>query len=98
MSRRLREGFCHRMTRRAFCRALVLGAGALVRPLQAAAEEPTRLTGEGRKKKVIVIGAGMAGLCAGYELGRAGHDVTILESRTRAGGRVLTLREPFSDG
>src|SRR4030095_8942912 len=49
-------------------------------------------------KKILIIGAGMAGLCAGYELGQLGHDVTILEARTRPGGRVHTLREPFSDG
>lgn len=51
-----------------------------------------------RRKRVVVIGAGLAGLSAAYQLTRAGHDVTILEARTRAGGRVHTLREPFSDG
>ncbi len=49
-------------------------------------------------KKVIILGAGMAGLCAGYELTQLGHDVTILEARTRPGGRAFTIREPFSDG
>jgi len=49
-------------------------------------------------KKILIIGAGMAGLSAGYELSRLGHDVTILEARMRPGGRVNTLREPFSDG
>jgi monoamine oxidase len=49
-------------------------------------------------KKIIIIGAGLAGLSAAYELTQAAHDVTILEARTRAGGRVYTLREPFSDG
>lgn len=49
-------------------------------------------------KRVVIVGAGMAGLVAGYELKRAGHQVTILESQTRVGGRVLTLREPFSEG
>lgn len=49
-------------------------------------------------KKILIIGAGVAGLCAGYELSAQGHDVTILEARLRPGGRVHTLREPFSDG
>ena len=52
----------------------------------------------GAAKRVIVIGAGLAGLSAAYELTRAGHDVTVLEARTRPGGRVLTLRDPFPDG
>lgn len=49
-------------------------------------------------RKVLILGAGMAGLVAAYELSKLGHDVTILEARTRPGGRVHTLREPFADG
>jgi monoamine oxidase len=51
----------------------------------------------GVPNKVVIIGAGLAGLSAGYELNQAGHDVTILEAQGRVGGRVLTLRDPFSD-
>lgn len=50
------------------------------------------------RKRVVILGAGLAGLSAAHQLTRAGHDVTILEARTRAGGRVHTLREPFADG
>src|SRR5574341_997151 len=56
---------------------------------------PPRAT---RPKKVIVVGAGMAGLVAAYELMRAGHDPFLLEAQQRVGGRVYTLREPFTDG
>lgn len=49
-------------------------------------------------QKIIVIGAGLAGLSAAYELTQGGYDVTILEARSRPGGRVYTLREPFADG
>ena len=49
-------------------------------------------------KRVIVVGAGLAGLCAAYELGALGHDVIVLEAQTRPGGRVQTLRNPFDDG
>jgi monoamine oxidase len=47
---------------------------------------------------VIVLGAGLAGLCTAYELQRLGHDVTVLEAQTRPGGRVRTLREPYPPG
>jgi monoamine oxidase len=49
-------------------------------------------------KTVVVIGAGMAGLTAAFELRRAGIEPIILEAQQRVGGRVCTLREPFSDG
>ena len=59
----------------------------------------TGLPQTGRRcKSVIVVGAGMAGLTAAYELKRAGHTVTVLEAQQRTGGRIWTLREPFSDG
>ncbi|MFG2075939.1 flavin monoamine oxidase family protein [Nonomuraea maritima] len=41
---------------------------------------------------VVILGAGVAGLTAAYELGKAGYDCTLLEARERAGGRNLTLR------
>ena len=40
----------------------------------------------------------MAGLAAALELQRAGHDPVVIEAQGRVGGRVLTIREPFSDG
>lgn len=55
------------------------------------------LSGVLSSASVIVIGAGMAGLCAAYELRRAGCSVTVLEARREAGGRVRTRRE-FPDG
>ncbi|GIH24848.1 flavin monoamine oxidase [Acrocarpospora phusangensis] len=42
--------------------------------------------------KVIVLGAGIAGLTCAYELGKAGYDCTVLEASDRIGGRSLTLR------
>src|SRR3954466_13404867 len=51
----------------------------------------------GKPKKVIVIGAGLSGLVAAHELTKLGHEVIVLEGQHRAGGRVLTLREPWAD-
>jgi monoamine oxidase len=46
---------------------------------------------------VVIVGAGLSGLVAAYELERRGHRVTILEADTRhIGGRIRTLR--FADG
>ncbi|MFF4416859.1 FAD-dependent oxidoreductase [Streptosporangium sp. NPDC001559] len=49
------------------------------------------------RKRVLVIGGGMAGLVAAYELMRQGHEPVVLEAQQRVGGRVLTLRD-FAPG
>ena len=51
----------------------------------------------GPRKRVVIIGAGLAGLVAGLELKREGHDVVILEAQNRVGGRIYTLRS-FAPG
>ncbi|XP_053376963.1 putative L-amino-acid oxidase YobN [Mercenaria mercenaria] len=50
------------------------------------------------ERHVIIVGAGMAGLSAAYELAQIGHKVTILEVQSRVGGRVKTIREGFTEG
>lgn len=39
-------------------------------------------------RKITILGAGVAGLAAGLELTKAGHEVLILEAQMRPGGRV----------
>ncbi|MCU1453467.1 MAG: hypothetical protein JWN46_1613 [Acidimicrobiales bacterium] len=45
-----------------------------------------------------MVGAGLAGLTAGLDLTAAGWDVVVLEARPAVGGRVRTVRTPFSAG
>jgi monoamine oxidase len=63
----------------------LLGTAAVAEPL--ALEPGTR-----HGTKVAVLGAGMAGLSAAYELCKAGYDCAVLEARDRVGGRNWTVR------
>jgi monoamine oxidase len=89
----------HPVNRREFLKRGLLAASALpcLHPVGAAASRET-IRRTGAAKKVIVIGAGLAGLSSAYELTQAGHDVTVLEARARSGGRVWTLRDSFPEG
>ena len=53
---------------------------------------PFALEGAGNGKRVLILGAGLAGMAAAYELGKLGYQCTILEARERAGGRCWTIR------
>lgn len=89
-------------TRRSFLRsvAAVGGYPATYLTMQAmgllpasASSEPLRLQrGVRHGTRVVVLGAGIAGLSAAYELGRSGYHCTVLEARSRSGGRNWTIR------
>ncbi|SDM56300.1 monoamine oxidase [Oryzisolibacter propanilivorax] len=53
---------------------------------------PLELGRAKRGGKVVILGAGLAGMTAAYELRAAGYDVQILEYQGRAGGRSWSLR------
>lgn len=55
-------------------------------------EGPLKLEGDAKGASVLILGAGLAGMTAAYELGKAGYKVQILEYREKAGGRCMTLR------
>ena len=84
----------NQLTRRLFLKK----AGSLV---SAAAVSPfaisTLLSGGSDDNRIIIVGAGLAGLSCAYELDNAGYNVILLEARKRPGGRVRTYRDPFAD-
>jgi len=53
---------------------------------------PIKLEGNPKGATVLILGAGIAGMVAAYELRNAGYKVQILEYNNRAGGRNWTLR------
>ena len=63
---------------------------------------PPAAPGSGKGTSVVVLGAGIAGLVAAYELRALGYTVTLLEARERPGGRNWTVRPndkiTFTDG
>lgn len=87
------------ITRRDFLRSTAVGlAGLAAPPVVSGLPLELPLRRRSRPKQVVVLGAGLAGLAAAFELQRAGHEVTVLEARPQAGGRVRTLRDAFGDG
>src|SRR6195256_2844265 len=88
------------LTRRSFLEQFGLAGGsALVMSamrsweLMAAQAGPRPvLTGRPNGTKVIILGAGVSGMTMGYELGKLGYNVRILEARDRVGGVNWTLR------
>ncbi|HEX7157442.1 MAG TPA: FAD-dependent oxidoreductase [Edaphobacter sp.] len=71
-------------------------------PAAEASDLPQLPADFGKGKKVVILGAGIAGLVSAYELRKAGFQCTILEARNRPGGRSWSIRNgskvEFTDG
>ena len=72
-------------------------------PMMAEAAVPLSVAaGTGKGVKVVILGGGIAGLVAAYEMGALGYECTVLEARERPGGRNWTVRGGdevvFTDG
>lgn len=91
------------LTRRRFLRGVGMAGGAaavyetmtalgLINLPEAWAGPPQLAAGSGNGKKVIILGAGIGGLTAAYELTRAGYKCQIIEITERPGGRNHTAR------
>jgi monoamine oxidase len=81
-----------RTTRRGLLRGAGAGALALstlgrLTPAARAASAP----------RIVVVGAGLAGLTCAYRLGQAGYTAQVFEASDRLGGRCWTIRGAFAD-
>jgi monoamine oxidase len=86
-------------SRRQFLKLSAFTAGfAFTQPLHALSIHDNWQQKRGKPQKVLILGAGLAGMSAALALVELGHEVKILEGQTRAGGRVRTLRAPFPEG
>jgi monoamine oxidase len=80
------------MTRRHF-----LGAAGAATLAAAVGARPVRAAVSG-SPRVVVVGAGLAGLTCAYRLRQAGVEAIVLEAADRVGGRVWTRRNAFAPG
>ena len=95
----------NKLNRRRFLQLLgaVGGTGVMLSAMDAldmgiasAQDTPPTLSGQSSGKRVVILGAGLAGMTAAYELGKLGYETPILEARDFAGGRCQTARQGFS--
>ncbi|MEV0650967.1 FAD-dependent oxidoreductase [Phytomonospora sp. NPDC050363] len=91
----------HNASRRRFLTGAAATAGGMLAAMTglgptdvpaAATGRPRAPEAVGTGKTVLVLGAGIAGLTAAYELAKQGYTVEVLEAQQRAGGRSLTAR------
>jgi len=73
----------------------VAGLEALGFGFASAQAAPPTLSGGAKGKKVVILGAGLAGMTAAYELDKAGYQVQVVEARAFAGGRCQSARKGF---
>src|SRR5690349_4380536 len=92
------DAMSNRVNRRDFVKEFGLSLAALaLAPNIAKATKRGGLVLAGAPQNVVILGGGLAGLAAGYELRQAGHRITILEAHKFPGGRVRTLFD-FDNG
>ena len=91
------EQICEKRSTAAISRRQFLGTAAAAATVAATpflrAAKPA-----GSNARVVVVGAGLAGLTCAYRLKQAGLDATVYEANSRVGGRCWTRRADFLEG
>ncbi len=87
-----RRAFIERMAGVGGTGLVMAAMSALGFGIESAVAAPPDLSGRSGKK-IVILGSGIAGLTAAYELSNAGYEVTLLEARDRVGGRAFTARK-----
>jgi monoamine oxidase len=85
------ERHARSLSRRDFLRLSLVAAGALAFRPRPAANPITA-------PRIVIVGAGLAGLACAYELRKAGYTAQVYEASDRIGGRCWTIRGAFDQG
>jgi monoamine oxidase len=81
------------MSRREFVRTISAATAGLALPVSLFGARQIATSA-----RVVVVGAGLAGLTCAYRLQRSGIIATVYEANTRLGGRCWTRRDDFAHG
>jgi monoamine oxidase len=87
----IEERQARRVNRREFLKLSIAAAGTMAfaaRPAASGASAP----------RIVIVGAGLAGLACAYELKKAGYAAQVYEASDRVGGRCWTIRDAFDQG
>ena len=84
-----------RWTRRRFVKSVAFaGAATTISP----GWFPVTWAGARFAPRIAIVGAGIAGLNAAYQLKKAGYHATVYEARRRIGGRIVSLTDAVGEG
>ena len=88
----IREILQDNLNRRSFLKTSLAFSSGLAASLLV--KKGSRANNKAKTAKILVVGAGIAGLTAAYRLKQAGINVDIVEARNRVGGRIFSLQIP----
>jgi len=91
-----RRSFLHHLAAIGGTGLVMAGLDAFGMSMASAQTAPPALAGSGAGKQVVILGAGVGGMTAAYELAKLGYQCQVIEARSFVGGRCQTARAGFS--